>query len=523
MQVSSGLAPIDMLESDGLPMNNGSCMTLGQRLRAIAQTTPDREAIADSSGCVLTYGHVLQRAEHLAHWLTTERAGEPNIGVYLPSSTVAAVANYAITLAGKVAVNLNFTAGQQHCRAAVKVCELQTIFTSRTFLAKLSVEPMAEMVFVEDVRTEGSRVTSIDDSGPDSTACILFSSGTTGVPKGIQLTHWNILANAQGLAARIPPSTSDCLLGVLPFFHSFGYTFALWFPVLYGVRAVFHGNPTDARTIGELAEKYKATYLLSTPTLCQQYARKLQPYQFASLQYILVGAEKLRDSIASEFKDHFGIDLLAGYGCTELGPGVAINTPAESRPGSVGRPLDGIEVRIADPDTLEPRPAGQQGMILVNGPSRMPGYYRAPELTSQAIRDGFYVTGDLGYVDEDGFLYVTDRVSRFSKICGEMVPHLPIEEAICELTQSFVAGVPDNVRGERLTLLYTNPEATPSDIYRRLSQSGLPALWIPKREDIHPVSAIPVLPNGKVDLRLSRELAESLARRDELSELNAAS
>jgi len=299
MQVSTELAPIDMLESDGLPMNNGCFMTLGQRLRAIAHAEPDREAIADSSGCVLTYGQVLERAEQLVHWLTTERAAERNIGVYLPSSTVAALANYAITLAGKVAVNLNFTVGEQHCRAAVEVCGLQTIFTSRAFLAKLGIEPMAEMVFVEDLRTEGNGATSVPHSGPDSTACILFSSGTTGVPKGIQLTHWNILANAAGLAARLPPSASDCLLGVLPFFHSFGYTFALWFPVLYGIRAAFHGNPTDARTIGELAEKYKTTYLLSTPTLCQQYARKLPPHQFASLKYVLVGAEKLRDSIAT--------------------------------------------------------------------------------------------------------------------------------------------------------------------------------------------------------------------------------
>jgi acyl-[acyl-carrier-protein]-phospholipid O-acyltransferase/long-chain-fatty-acid--[acyl-carrier-protein] ligase len=485
-------------------------MTLGQRLRTIAQATPDRQAIADSSGCTLTYRQMVQQAEHLASWLTTARAAETNIGVYLPSSTAAAVANYAITLAGKVAINLNFTAGEQHCRAAIELCGLQTIFTSRAFLTKLGMDPLAEMVFLEDLPAEGNGARSVTEPAPDSTACILFSSGTTGVPKGIQLTHWNILANAAGLAERIPPSDSDCLLGVLPFFHSFGYTFALWFPVLYGMQAIYHGSPTDARTIGELAEKHKPTYFLSTPTFCQQYARKLPRHQFTSLKYILVGSEKLRDSVAREFKEHFGIDLLAGYGCTELGPGVAINTPAESRPGSVGRPLDGIEVRIADPDTLEPLPAAQQGMILVNGPSRMPGYYRAPELTSQVIRDGFYVTGDLGYVDEDGFLYVTDRVSRFSKLAGEMVPHLPIEEAISDLTQSFVADVPDDVRGERLVLLYTNTEATATDIHERLSQSGLPPLWIPKRENIYAVPAIPVLPSGKVDLRRSRELAASL-------------
>ena len=499
-----------MLQSDGLPLKKEPGMTLGGRLREVARAAPERQAIADSSGHSLTYGEVVQQAEQLANWLATERPAEVNIGLYLPSSVAAAVANYAITLAGKVAVNLNFTAGEQYCRAAMAVCGLQTIFTSRGFLEKMGSKTLAEMVFLEDVPTEARAAKTVADVGPDSTACILFSSGTTGVPKGIQLTHWNILANAEGLAARIPPDESDCVLGVLPFFHSFGYTFALWFPVLCGLRAAYHASPTDARTIGELAEKHRATYFLSTPTFCQQYARKLPPQQFATLRYILVGAEKLRDSIAREFKDHFGIELLAGYGCTELGPGVAISTHAERRPGSVGRPLDGITVRIADPDTLEPLSCGQQGMILVNGPSRMPGYYKAPELTRQVLHDGFYVTGDLGYVDEDGFLYVTDRIARFSKLAGEMVPHLPIEEAISDLTASFVTGVPDKARGERLVVLYTNTETTPADIHARLVQSGLPALWIPKREDIHAVAAIPVLPSGKVDLRQARELAASV-------------
>lgn len=488
-------------------------MTLGERLRGVAEATPDRQAIADSGGCFRTYGQVLERAEHVANWLAIARSTEANIGIYLPASVAAAIANYGITLAGKAAVNLNFNAGEQHCRAAIELCGVRTVFSSRGFLAKLAIEPHAEMVFLEDLPSGGSRAGAVAETHSSSIACILFSSGTTGVPKGIPLTHANILANAEGLAARIPPSPRDCMLGVLPFFHSFGYTFALWFPVLHGIRAVYHGNPTDARTIGELAEKRSATYFLSTPTLCQQYARKIPSHQFSSLKYVIVGAEKLRDSIAREFREHFGIELLAGYGCTELGPGVAVNTPAESRPGSVGRPLDGIEVRIADPESLEPLAAGQQGMILVTGPSRMAGYYRALELTRQAIRDGFYVTGDLGYVDEDGFLYVTDRVSRFSKVAGEMVPHLPIEEAISGLTPAFVTGVPDERRGERLVLLYNNTETTAAAIHERLLQSGLPVLWIPKREDIHPVREIPVLPSGKVDFRRAREVAGLLAAR----------
>ena len=485
--------------------------TLATRLIMVASANLDRPAIADSSGRNLTYGEMLAQVRHLANWLARTYPAARNIGVYLPASVPAAVANYAITLSGKAAVNLNFTAGERNCRTAIERCGLQTILTSRAFLTKSSVEPLPGMVFLDDVPVAGAFEETALDIRPDSTACILFSSGSTGIPKGIELTHWNIVANADGLASRIPPSPDDCMLGVLPFFHSFGYTFALWFPVLHGIRAVYHASPTDAKTIADLAEAYKSTYFLSTPTFCHQYAQKIEPHQFSSLKYILVGAEKLRDSVAREFRDHFGVELLAGYGCTELGPGVAVNTPWESKPGSVGRPLKGIEIRIADPDTGEPRPAGQEGMILINGPSRMREYYKSPELTAQAMRDGFYITGDLGYVDEDGFLYVTDRIARFSKIAGEMVPHLRIEETISDLTPSFVTGVPDQRRGERLIVLYTNPETTAEAIHKRLNGSELPQLWVPKKEDIYAVPAIPVLTNGKIDLMQARALAASMA------------
>jgi acyl-[acyl-carrier-protein]-phospholipid O-acyltransferase / long-chain-fatty-acid--[acyl-carrier-protein] ligase len=263
--------------------------------------------------------------------------------------------------------------------------------------------------------------------------------------------------------------------------------------------------------IGDLASRHKTTYFVSTPTFCQQYAQKLEPHQFSSLKYILVGAEKLRDSIARQFASHFGIELLAGYGCTELGPGVAVNTPWEAKPGSVGLPLQDIEIRIVDPTTFAPLPPTEQGMILINGPSRMRGYYKSPELTAQAMCGEFYITGDLGFVDSDGYLYVTDRLARFSKVAGEMVPHLRIEEAVSPLTPAFVTGLPDTRRGERLILLYTNPETSSSEIHKRLQESGLPSLWIPKREDIHAIPSIPVLANGKLDLMQARQIAASIA------------
>lgn len=509
--------------------------TLAHRLIGSARKHWSKPAIADSSRRSLSYGETLTEALIFRKWLTNARPNEANIGVFLPASVMTALINYGITLAGKTAVNLNFTAGEQNCRAAVAQCEIRTVITSKAFLDRADLAQWAEMVLIEDVLagfTPSDRwrarlsarfapLTALTRGiRPETRACVLFSSGSTGVPKGVELTHWNILTNADGCAAVIPIRESDCMLGVLPFFHSFGYTFALWFPLLEGFRAVYHSNPTDAKTVGELVSAHRATFFLSTPTFCLQYARKCEREQFGTLKYILVGAEKLRDSAAEEFRRHFGIELLAGYGCTELGPGVAINRPdvAEgetihrgTRPGSVGRPLPGIAVRIADPETGKLLPAGQQGMVLVKGPSRMPGYYGAPERTAEVLRDGYYVTGDLGYVDDDGFLYITDRLARFSKIGGEMAPHLRIEEAVADLTPSFVTGVPDARRGERLVLLYTNPEVTPAELSARLTGSGLPALWIPKRENIYPVATIPTLANGKVDLKRARELAISAA------------
>lgn len=481
--------------------------TLASRLASVAAANSARPAIADSSGLSLTYAELLERSHAVAHWLVKTRPAEHNIGIYLPSSVPAAVANYAVTLSGKAAVNLNFTAGEANVRAAVDLCELRTIVTSRGFLNRLNSQPTPAMVFIEDLPSCGGPETALPALTADATATILFSSGSTGVPKGIELTHRNILANADGLASRIPPTAEDCMLGALPFFHSFGYTFALWFPVLQGIRAVYHANPTDAKIIGHMAAEHNATYFLSTPTFCHQYAAKLDPKAFSSLRYVIVGAEKLRDAIAFAFRAHFGFDLLPGYGCTELGPGVAVNTPSENRRGSVGKPLQGIDVCIADPETLAPLPPGSEGVILVNGPSRMRGYYRAPELTAQAIRGGYYITGDIGHVDADGYLYVTDRLARFSKIGGEMVPHLRIEEAVFELTPAFVTGIPDDRRGERLLLLYSNPDTTPELIHDRLRESKLPALWIPKREDMHFVDSIPVLANGKIALQEARALA----------------
>ena len=333
------------------------------------------------------------------------------------------------------------------------------------------------------------------------------------------LTHANLLANVDALAQVFPMTKDDCFIGVLPFFHSFGFTGTLWFPLLQGCGMAFHPNPMDAKTIGELFEKHHGSMLISTPTFCQAYLRRCTREQFAHLKYAIVGAEKLRPSLAAAFKEQFGADLLEGYGCTEMGPVVCVSRPnvidphepqVGMKPGSVGHPIPGVAAKVVDQNTGEGPLIGKEGLLLVTGPNLMAGYLKQPERTAEVMRDGWYITGDIGMIDEDGFVFITDRLSRFSKIGGEMVPHIKIEEAINAIlgeSASVVSAVPDAARGERLVAFYTKPDVSSETLWERLCQTDLPKLWIPKRECLLLIEAIPTLGTGKVDLRRVRALA----------------
>jgi acyl-[acyl-carrier-protein]-phospholipid O-acyltransferase/long-chain-fatty-acid--[acyl-carrier-protein] ligase len=339
------------------------------------------------------------------------------------------------------------------------------------------------------------------------------------VAKGVVLTHANILANVDSLDQIFPMERGDCFIGVLPLFHSLGFTGTLWFPLLQACPVAYHPNPMDAKTVGELAGAYRANMLISTPTFCQSYLRRCTPEQFAHLKYAIVGAEKLRQPLATAFAAKFGLTLLEGYGCTEMAPVIAVNRPdvqdgAESQVGtkfgSVGHPIPGVSVKVVDQDTGEGPLYGRPGMLLVKGPNLMAGYLNQPERTEEVVKDGWYTTGDIGMMDEDGFVFVTDRLARFSKIGGEMVPHLKIEEAINDIlgeSCTAVTAVPDSSRGERLVAFFTRADVTAGDLWERLCGTELPRLWIPKREDLIPVPSIPTLGTGKVDLRGLRQLA----------------
>lgn len=496
--------------------------------------------MADSTRKDMTYGQAVVGSLALARWLRKHRPTDQMVGVLLPASVAGVLVNVAVLLAGKVPVNLNFTMGREGVASAIDQCDIKTIFTARRFLAKVKLEGMEGLVFVEEVTKQITTfqkaltalfafllpaallrvIYSKDQHDPDGLATVMFSSGSTGVPKGVMLSHHNILSNVEAINQILQTTKHDRMMGVLPFFHTFGFTGTLWLPLITGIGAVYHAPPMDSRTIGEMIAAYQTTVLISTPTFYKAYLRVCSPEQFSSLRFPIVGAEKLPEPLATAFKEKYGLDLLEGYGCTELGPAVSINLPDVAdrtvrqtglKVGTVGHPIPGVTVKVINPETGEPLPAGQEGLLLVKSPARMLGYLGAPEKTSEVLRNGWYVTGDIASLDEDGFIRITDRLSRFSKIAGEMVPHIRVEETINHILGGdhgcIVTSIPDEERGERLAVLYTHDHVVPEALWEKLSQTGLPKLWTPKRENLYLVAALPTLGTGKADLGTARRMA----------------
>jgi acyl-[acyl-carrier-protein]-phospholipid O-acyltransferase/long-chain-fatty-acid--[acyl-carrier-protein] ligase len=512
-----------------------------------ARRNPLRFAMADGRVPRLSAGGALAGAIMLGRRLRRVWLGQNMVGILLPPSVPGALVNFAALLGGKIPVNLNYTVSSETLASCARQCDLRTVVTSRAFLEKVHLDVPGEAVFLEDVAAGQRLVERVAalvmgfllpvgvvervlgrgvPARVDDLATVIFSSGSTGNPKGVMLTHCNIGSNVEQLGQVFALGGRDRVLGVLPFFHSFGFTGTFALPLTLGVGVVFHPNPLDANAVGALVGRYAATFLVATPTFLQAYMRRVEPEDFGSLEYVLVGAEKLPERLAQAFEDRFGIRPLEAYGCTECAPGVTVNTRDFRAPGfrqvggkrgRIGQPLPGVSVRIVHPETMEPLPYGDAGLLLVRGPNVMTGYLGQPVKTAEVLRDGWYVTGDIAALDEDGFLTITDRLSRFSKIGGEMVPHVKIEERLHELAgiteQSFaVTGVPDEKKGERLVVLHTLPDGKVREVIEQLGRSGLPNLWLPRPNAVFRIDALPYLGTGKLDLRALRERALELSR-----------
>lgn len=541
---------VDELSEDAWRLRAAELRPLHYDLVRAVRRAPWKRSLADSQGRSLSRLGTLAASLVLARRLRTAWRDQEAVGLLLPPSIGGALGAIAASLSGRAAVSLNYTVGSAALASAARQAGLKSVLTSRIVLERLKlvlpegVQPLlledllagpraserigaALMALCLPIRRLERAAGARRAVRRDDPATVIFSSGSTGEPKGVILSHANVQSNCDAVAQLIPLDGQDRLLGVLPLFHSFG-NMALWYALQQGAGIVFHPNPLDAAAVGELVATHRATILLATPTFLQLYLRRCEPGQFGSLRVVLTGAEKLSEHLADAFADRFGIRPIQGYGCTECSPVVATSTPgyraagfyqAGSRRGSVGRPLPGVRMRIVHPETRAPLPVGEAGLVLVRGANVMQGYLGREDLTRAALHEGSYITGDLGRLDEEGFLFLTDRLSRFSKIGGEMVPHGVVEEHLQECSgreeRAFaVCGVPDERKGERLMVLTTVGADEVPGLLLALASRGLPALFMPRAEQFVPVDALPLLGTGKLDLRGVRErcLAEAEAQ-----------
>jgi acyl-[acyl-carrier-protein]-phospholipid O-acyltransferase/long-chain-fatty-acid--[acyl-carrier-protein] ligase len=523
----------------------------------MAARHPFRLCWVDSTapGQDMTYGKAYVGSVCLASLLKPILGDSAMVGIWLPPGRGGALANIAVALLRKTSVNLNYTSGMESIQSALRQCACKHVLTARKFTARLAIDPGpgVELVYLDDLlpKVTGfmklrALLTAIVMPGwfveyvalrlgshtIDDLATVIFSSGSTGDPKGVMLTHGNVAANAEAIVQATCLNQDDRLLGVLPFFHSFGYTVTLWAPLQLGAACVYHADPRQAREIGELCRKYACTLYVSTATFLRFCLRKCDADDFKTVRILMCGAEKLPPSLAQDFLKRFGVLPLEGYGCTELSPAAAANMPDQpfgeltqvhNKTGTVGPPLPGCAARIVHPDTREPLPLGEEGLLLITGANVMKGYLHKPDLTKEVILDGWYVTGDMGKLDADGHVTLTGRLSRFAKIGGEMVPLEKIEEALHDVLDTServcaVTCVPDDSRGERVVVLYLEAQlATFNTAVRpwaaRLSDHGLPNLWLPSERDFFAVAELPVLGTGKLNIQGVKLLALSLVKK----------
>src|SRR6184192_1700328 len=491
----------------------------------------------------LSRAKLLGAAAALSRHLRKEFPDE-RIAIVLPASKGSMVANLAVMLANEVPVDLNFSIGRAANESCCKRANLRVVISATPFIERIKDFPWPETILkLDELLPRMKRqivfwwiislllparlllcLLQIPKQGGHAEAVLLFTSGTTGEPKGVVVSHRNVVGNVSQFRALLDAKKTDAILASLPFFHTFGSTVTLWYPLIEGVRIVTYPNPLDAAHCSALIERYKLTFLLLTLTFLRLYLRKAEPEQLRSLRLIITGAEKLPLDLASHFEKRFDKKVFEGYGLTETAPVVSTNLPdpepkkpgeqvqSSSRLGSVGRLAPGIAAEIRGPETDQKLSLYETGMLWLRGPNIFKGYLHDPKQTAEVLRDGWLNTGDIARFDEDGFLYIEGRLSRFSKIGGEMVPHETVESKIVDLLglsgrderPLAVMGVQDEAKGEALVLL-SAVDIDLAELRSKLHEAGVPNLWIPKQ--IQHVEAIPVLASGKLDLKKCQGLA----------------
>ena len=529
-----------------MPMDSAADvrMVLQRRLLRTCRSAASRLKMADSLGTRLNGRQLLMRIfaarSVLARVLQSD---EKMVGVLLPPTAAAAIVNAALAISGRIAVNLNYTTNQTILNTCIERAGLRHVISSPLFLQRVKLELGEKLL---DAGTLKNKLTICDKIAafchatltpvslldkmlglnqirPDDTLTVIFTSGSTGDPKGVVLSVENVGSNVRAIDSFLHLSSADVALGVLPFFHSYGYTTTLWTPFALEPAVVYHTNPLDALAVGRLAREFHATILMATPTFLRTYIRRTPAEDFSSLEVVFGAAEKLTKDVADSFEKRFGVRPYEAYGATELAPLVAVNVPPsrhvpgrpiDAREGTVGQPILGCRARITDRETQLELPIGQEGLLWITGPNVMQGYLDRPDLTAKVVHDGWYATGDVARLDEEGFITITGRESRFSKIGGEMVPHLIVEEMINEALGTLdgeilavVTSAADPKKGERLVVFHLATTQQPEAICRTLSQRGLPNLWIPSPDSFFEITEVPVLGSGKLDLKKLSDMA----------------
>jgi acyl-[acyl-carrier-protein]-phospholipid O-acyltransferase/long-chain-fatty-acid--[acyl-carrier-protein] ligase len=521
-----------------------------------AKSVGSKLCMADSTGVEVSGNRFITATLMIASALKPKLKQSQNIGLLLPSTVGGSMGNMALLSLGKTIVNLNYSSGDASLNHAIKIAQISTIISSKQFITKLKAKGFdlhdvlqsVEVIYLEDIKANLSKtkalftlmmvkllpaswlsLLTITASRSDDTAAILFSSGSEGKPKGIELSHQNIMGNIKQATTLINPRDSDVILGTLPIFHSFGLTVTTLLPLIEEIPVVAHPDPTDGFGIGKLSAKYEATMLFATATFYRLYTRnkKLHPLMFKNLRMAIAGAEKLPQTIRDEFKKRFGHTIYEGYGATETTPVASINIPDVLLPdiwrpqvgnkfGTVGLPVPGSSFRIVDPQSFEILPTGEEGMILIGGTQIMKGYIGDPQKTQEVIKeiDGirWYVTGDKGSVDEDGFLTIVDRYSRFAKVAGEMVSLGLVEGEIAKVldeeSQIAVVALPDIKKGEKLILLLEGAWSI-EKLKEAMESLNINPLYLPS--EYYKVDHLPKLGSGKADFKGAKALAKVLS------------
>ncbi len=514
------------------------------------KNNPGDRLVDGADDATLHFSKILPVAIALSKHIRKE-TDKARVAIVLPPGKGGLIANLAVLFAGKIPVNINFTASHNAIRSCIRQADVDRFITADPFVRRVSAfpwPPNRDLIFIERTIPELKKdivkwgilskllpasvlatILGLNKRRDSDEAILLFTSGSSGEPKGVPLTHRNVMANVTQFASRLNIGRDASLLGCLPLFHSFGCTVTLWYPVIEGINLITYPSPLETKRLAELISLHQINVLLATPTFLRGYMKRIDPAQLESLDLVVTGAEKLPQNLADAFEEKFGIRPMEGYGLTETSPATNVNLPTPDQEtdthtlpaicnGSVGQLLPGIAIKLIDPASEKEVPLDQPGIIILKGANIFPGYLRDEKRTKEVLSaDGWFRTGDVGYLDPEGFLHIQGRISRFSKIAGEMVPHETIEAAINKVlgldgeTERKIAivGIPDEQKGEAIVLLSTIAgqalEQECIDLRYKLLDEGLTSLWCPKI--IIPVQEIPLLASGKLDIKSCQELA----------------